>query len=338
MIKKIAIVRLSAMGDIIHSMTALQFIKKKYPNIQIDWFVESVFAGVLENNPHVDNIIKLNLKSIKKNKSEIFNQIKLVSSFKKNNYDLVLDIHGRIKSSIVTSLLGKNRVGFCKDSLRQEKIATLFYNKKISIAYHRNVIDIYCSFFAEALDFNISHENILNKEPFLFYKDENRVIYDYLEKNRKNILLVVGASWPSKIYPKEKFAKLVSSIDENFLLIWGNEQEKEMAKFIGQNSKAKVLPKIDLNSLKALVSQVDLVIGGDTGPTHMAWALNVASISIYGNTPAHRITFHTEINKSIESSSIVNPYKIDKNDFSIQEIDEQEIVKIAKELLYDRKN
>lgn len=66
MIKKIAIVRLSAMGDIIHSMTALQFIKAKYPNIQIDWFVEEGFAGVLENNPHVDNIIRLNLKSIKK--------------------------------------------------------------------------------------------------------------------------------------------------------------------------------------------------------------------------------------------------------------------------------
>lgn len=338
MIKKIAIVRLSAMGDIIHSMTALQFIKAKYPNIQIDWFVEEAFAGVLENNPHVDNIIKLNLKSIKKNKSEIFNQIKLVSSFKKNNYDLVLDIHGRIKSALVTRFLGKNRVGFCRDSLRQEKIATIFYNKKISIPYHYNVIDIYCSFLAKSLNFEISKEDILNKEPFLFFKDESGIIYDYLEKDRKNILFVVGASWPSKIYPKEKFAKIASSLNENFLVIWANDDEKEAATYIENNSKARVLPKIDLNSLKALVSNVDLVIGADTGPTHMAWALNIPSISIYGNTPAYRITYATKINKTVESDTFVDPYKIDKNDFSIQDVDEEEIIKIAKELLYDRKD
>lgn len=66
--QKIAIIKLSAMGDIIHSMVALQFIKIKYPNIQIDWFVEDAFSKVLENNPDINNIIKLNLKSIKNSK------------------------------------------------------------------------------------------------------------------------------------------------------------------------------------------------------------------------------------------------------------------------------
>lgn len=335
---KIAIIRLSAMGDIIHSMTALQFIKAKYPNIQIDWFVESAFAPILENNPHIDNIIKLNLKSIKKDKKEILTQIKLVREYSKNNYDLVLDIHGRIKSALVTRFLGKNRVGFCKNSLRQEKIASWFYTKKISIAYDRNVIDIYCSFLAQVLKFEISPLEILNKKPFLFYKDEEKTIYDFLSKDKKNIVLVLGASWESKIYPKEKFAKIASSLDENFLLIWANDDEKTRAEFISQNSPAKMLPKLTLNSLKALISKVDLVIGADTGPTHMAWALNTPSISIYGNTPAYRITYPTKINKTIESKTVVNPYKINKKDFSIQEIDEQEIIKIAKELLYDKKD
>lgn len=66
--QKIAIIKLSAMGDIIHSMVALQFIKRKYPNIQIDWFVEDSFSKILENNPDINNIIKLNLKSIKNSK------------------------------------------------------------------------------------------------------------------------------------------------------------------------------------------------------------------------------------------------------------------------------
>ena len=68
---KICIVKLSAMGDIIHAMIALQFIKKYIPNSTIDWIVEDGFKGVLENNTHIDNILPVNLKS---NKSEIFTQ------------------------------------------------------------------------------------------------------------------------------------------------------------------------------------------------------------------------------------------------------------------------
>ena len=146
-------------------------------------------------------------------------------------------------------------------------------------------------------------------------------------------MFVVGASWPSKIYSKEKFAKIVDKIEANCLITWGNEQERENAQYITNNSKAKILPKLDLNSLKAIVSKVDLVIGNDTGPTHMAWALNIASITLFGNTPGYRNTYVTAINKIIESKSVVNPLKLNKNDFSINEIDEEEIIKMAKELL-----
>ncbi|WP_198305484.1 lipopolysaccharide heptosyltransferase I [Arcobacter vandammei] len=332
MMNKIAIIKLSAMGDIIHSMVALQFIKKKYPNIQIDWFVESAFAPVLENNPDISNIIRLNLKSIKKSKKEIFNQLSLVKEYKKENYDLVIDAQGLIKSALVARFLGKNRVGFCKNSTR-EGFATLFYTKKISIAYDENVIDRNCYLLSQALNFDISKDEILAKEPFLFYKNEDEKIYEYLKKDKKNILLVVGASWKSKMYSKEKFAKIVDSLDENFLIAWGNEEEKEIAIFISQNSKALVLPKIDLNSLKALVSKVDLVIGNDTGPTHMAWALNTPSITLFGNTPAYRNTYLTKINKTIKSDSEVNPFKLKKDDFSISNIDENEVIDMAKGLL-----
>src|SRR5574344_1540249 len=320
------------MGDIIHSMIVLDFIKQKYPNIQIDWFVESAFASVLENNPNISNIIKLNLKSIKKSKKNIFSQLKLVSEYKKNNYDLIIDAQGLIKSSIVARVLEKNIAGFCKNSTR-EGFASFFYSKKITIDYKENVIDRNAYLFSKSLDLDIKKDDILNKKPFLYYKNEDEVIYDFLDINRKNILLVVGASWKSKIYSKEKFAKIVESLNENFLIVWGNEEKKQIADFIGANSKALVLPKIDLNSLKALVSKVDLVIGNDTGPTHMAWALNTPSMTIFGNTPDYRNTYLTDINRVIKSSFTPNPLKLDKNNFSINEIDEKNIVKMAKEIL-----
>ncbi|PUE65669.1 lipopolysaccharide heptosyltransferase I [Arcobacter lacus] len=332
MMKRIAIIKLSAMGDIIHAMVALQYIKKQYPNLQIDWFVESAFAGVLENNPDINEIIKLDLKSIKKDKKEIINQIKLIKKYKKNSYDLVIDAQGLIKSAIVSFFLGKNRVGFSKNSTR-EKLASFFYTKKVDIAYDKNAIERNVKVLSQALNFEITKDDILNKKPFLFYKNENEVIYKYLSKDKKNVLFVIGASWPSKMYSKEKFAKIINNLDENCLITWGNEAEKDIADFIANISKAKVLPKLDLNSLKAIMSKVDLIIGNDTGPTHMAWALNIPSITLFGNTPGYRNTYITNMNKIIESKSIVNPFKLDRNDFSIKEINENEIINMAKGLL-----
>ena len=333
MMKRIAIIKLSAMGDIIHAMVALQYIKRKYPNLQIDWFVESAFAPILENNPDINEIIKLDLKSIKKDKKEIINQIKLIKKYEKNSYDLVIDVQGLIKSAIVSFFLGKSRVGFSKNSTR-EKLASFFYTKKVDIAYDKNAIERNVKVLSQALNFEITKDDILNKKPFLFYKNENEVIYEYLSKDKKNVLFVIGASWPSKMYSKEKFAKIINNLDENCLITWGNEAEKDIADFIANISKAKVLPKLDLNSLKAIMSKVDLVIGNDTGPTHMAWALNTPSITLFGNTPGYRNTYITNTNKIIESKSIVNPFKLDRNDFSIKEIDENEIINTAKGLLY----
>ncbi|MCG3706253.1 lipopolysaccharide heptosyltransferase I [Aliarcobacter butzleri] len=333
MMKRIAIIKLSAMGDIIHAMVALQYIKRKYPNLQIDWFVESTFAPILENNPDINQIIKLDLKSIKKDKKEIINQIKLIKKYEKNSYDLVIDAQGLIKSAIVSFFLGKSRVGFSKNSTR-EKLASFFYTKRVDIAYDKNAIERNVKVLSQALNFEITKDDILNKKPFLFYKNENEVIYEYLSKDKKNVLFVIGASWPSKMYSKEKFAKIINNLDENCLITWGNEAEKDIADFIANISKAKVLPKLDLNSLKAIMSKVDLVIGNDTGPTHMAWALNIPSITLFGNTPGYRNTYITNTNKIIESKSIVNPFKLDRNDFSIKEIDENEIINTAKGLLY----
>jgi heptosyltransferase-1 len=92
------------------------------------------------------------------------------------------------------------------------------------------------------------------------------------------------------------------------------------------------MPRLDLNSLKALIAKADLLIGNDTGPTHMAWALNRPSITIFGPTPV-RMTYQTNINKVVKSASIVNPLKLNRLDNSIQEIDENEIIELAKALL-----
>ena len=334
-IKKLAIVKLSAMGDIIHAMISLQFIKKKFPNIQIDWIVESAFSQVLENNPDINNIYKVNLKGIKKDKLSVFSQIKLIKKISRNNYDLIIDAQGLIKSSIVSKLLGSNTAGFDKKSTR-ESLASVFYSKKINIAYEKNVIDRNAKVISTALDFSIKKEDILTKKPFLFFSKDEKLIDNYIKEDQNNVVFIVGASCPSKIYSKEKFVKLANKIDSNVLIAWGNIEEKEIAQFISKQSNAKVLPKLNLSELKCLIANSDLVIGNDTGPTHMAWALNIPSITLFGNTPGYRNTYTTKINKILESNSEVNPCKLDKNDFSISSIDENKIESLTNELLKNK--
>lgn len=328
---KIAIVKLSAMGDIIHAMVALQYIKKENPSLQIDWIVEQGFAKVLEGNPHIDNILPVNLKKIKKDKKALFSQIKLVKEYAKNNYDLVIDAQGLLKSAITAKLLAANRAGFSKKSIR-EGMASYFYSRKVDIAYDANTIDRNAKVMSEPLDVHITEQMILDKEPFLFYTETSGV-EQYLSKEKKNVIFVIGSTWESRNYPKEQFAQIANALEENVLIAWGNEEEKSRAEWIEANSSyAKVLPQINLNALKAVIGKSDLLIGNDTGPTHMAWGLNVPSITLFGPTPTNRV-YETAINKVLSSSSKVNHYKLDKNDFSIKEIKVEDIVNVAKELL-----
>lgn len=324
---KICIVKLSAMGDIIHAMAALQFIKKALPDSQIDWVVESGFTGVLKNNPHIDNILEVNLKSIKKKKSEIFNQYKLIKNYSKNSYDIVIDAQGLLKSAIVAKIIGAKVIaGFDKESIR-EGIASYFYDKKVHIAYDENTIDRNVRVLCEPLGIEVTTQMIIDKEPFLFSSSHVKNLPEVFN------LFVIGSTWESRNYPKEKFVKIAEALKIQTFIVWGSENEHLKALWMQDNSKyLHVLPRGSLDELKYVISKCSLLVGNDTGPTHMAWGLNIPSITIFGPTPTNRV-YVTPINKVIKSSSTINHYKLNKNDFSICEIDSSEIVKIAKELL-----
>jgi len=327
---KIAIVKLSALGDIIHSAFILQFIKKEFPNAQIDWIVEEGFAPILRDNPHIDSIKTLNLKSIKKSFFNIFKEIKKIRSYTKNDYDIVIDLQGLTKSAITARLLSSTVAGFDKESIR-ESFASLFYSKKIHIPYCENTIDRYRVLASLALDIEISKDEVMKKEPYLFYSPKK---FEFLEKDKINIVFIVGSTWQSRIYPKEKLVTIANELEANILIPYGNDSEYEDAKFIEKKcNNVTVTPKMDLNALKALISNIDLLIGNDTGPSYIAWANNIPSITLFGPTPPTRI-YETPINKVLKSSSLVDPYKLNKNDFSISEIKEELIIKIAKELLH----
>jgi heptosyltransferase-1 len=330
-IQKIAIVRLSALGDIINSAIVLQFIHAQFPHAKVEWITEEVFAPLLINHPLIDNTHTINLKQLKKDKS-ISNLFKTISYLKNlGEFDIVIDIQGLLKSAVVAKLIGKNTHGFDKNSSR-EPLSSLFYKTTSKIDYGENVIKRNCFVVANGLGFEIDDEMILGKKP-IFEHLKNHYPFKNKKDGKKNIAIVVGASWESKKYPKESVAKLCNQLKQNCLIIWGNEIEKEYGMWICESSKfATLAPKLSLTQLISLISHMDLVIGNDTGPTHMAWAQNIPSITLFGPTTT-RMIYETPINIGIKSSSKVDINHIDKNDFSIEDIKVETILQKAEELL-----
>jgi heptosyltransferase-1 len=332
---KIAIVKLSALGDIIHAMVVLQFIKKNLPNATVDWIVEEGFKDILANNPDINTIHTTHIKKAKKNKSLIllFQEFKKLRKLPK--YDIVIDTQGLIKSAIVARLIPSTKTfGFDKESLRED-FAEKFYTNTCHISYSENIIKRNAFVVSSALGFGISHADIMNKELFLYSNPSNTVVS--VEGCKPNIAFIPGASFKSKIYPVERYIQLASELDADIIVLWGSIEEKLMATQIQSGAaNVTIANKLTLDELKVAIVKMDLVIGGDTGPTHMAWALNVPSITLFGSTPGYRNTYITDINRILESKSKVNPYKIDKNDLSIKDIRVNEIVKIAMMLIQSK--
>jgi len=330
---KIAIVKLSALGDIVHAMIVLQYIKKFSPDITLDWVVEESYKELLEFHPDINKVHTINFKNSKKKKSFYLLYLELKKLQKKSGpYDLVIDMQGLIKSAIISRCIpSKVTLGFEKSSAR-EGLASIFYNKTFKSSYDNNVIERNFEIIKFALDFPFNVEDIGNKLPFLY--SDQKYLNAHLSKVKKNIILIPGASFSSKQYSVEKFAELANLLNANYLVIWGSEEEKFLADKIKKISpQVNICEKLSIKDLISLISKIDLVIGPDTGPTHMAWALGRPSITLFGPTPGYRNTYVTKINRIIESKSEVNPYKIDKNDYSIRVIDINDILQVAKDLL-----
>ena len=336
---KIAIIRLSALGDIIQSSIVLQLIKQTHPNSSIDWFVDERFKGILEKHPLINKLYALPLKDRK-----VFAVLKTVLKVRKNHYDIVVDLQGLLKSAVIAKMVGANTFGFDKNSLK-ESLASLFYRRKKAMKYSENIILRNVALTGFALGKDFGKDEILGKEP-CFVADE-RVKKALVEKinfddTRQNILIHTGSSAENKNYPKERFAILCQMILARYKkaqiwLCWGNAKEKKNTQFILADVGSKqisLLPKLNLKELAALTQLCALVIGNDSGPTHLAFAMNKPSITIFGATPSYRNAYQTPINKVVDSGKFIADTKhIDKNDFCIQNIDEKEIFTLCKGLL-----
>ncbi|MFT2669007.1 lipopolysaccharide heptosyltransferase I [Helicobacter pylori] len=334
---KIAIVRLSALGDIIVSAVFLAAIKERFTNAQIEWFVDERFGAILEHSPYIDKLHPIALKST----LTTFNPLKIFKLFKSlraYEYDIVIDMQGLIKSALITQMLkAPKKVGFDYASAR-EGLSAFFYSQKVSIAYNEPVLKRNFTLLSHAL--NLPQKEIsegLNSRSKVFsYQDSPKIDALNLNKNKPKILFVLETSKINKTYPIERFKELALAL-ENFqiCLLWHASEDKATALYGALKNQRDVLllPKLTLNEVKALLFKMDLIIGGDTGITHLAWALQKPSITLYGNTPMERFKLESPINVSLTGNSNANYHK---KDFSIQNIEPKKIKECVLNILKEK--
>lgn len=315
---KIAIVKLSALGDIVHAAIVLQFIKKHCPNAHITWLVDARFASLLKDHPLIDELVVLPLKESFKKSYKI---IKTLGKF-----DKIIDLQGLFKSAVVAKLLGKEIYGFSRESVK-EKIAARLYRHKFKIDYNENIIIRNLSLVGYALNFSFDRDEILKKSPCfeICKKFKN-------ESGKKRVLIAAFASEESKIY--DKFKDVIRLLDGcEIYLCYGSESEKARAEAIISGTLAKLLEKLSIKDMIDFIASCDLVIGNDSGLTHLAWAVNRPSITLFGNRPSHRNAYVTDKNLVVDMGKEIDARSIDKNDFCIREIYPETVANFAKRLL-----
>ncbi len=319
------------------SAVFLAAIKERFANAQIEWFVDERFGAILEHSPYIDKLHPIALKST----LTTFNPLKIFKLFKSlraYEYDIVIDMQGLIKSALITQMLkAPKKVGFDYASAR-EGLSAFFYSQKVSIAYNEPVLKRNFTLLSHALNLpkkEIS-ESLSSRSKVFSYQDSPKIDALNLNKNKLKILFVLETSKINKTYPIERFKELALAL-ENFqiCLLWHASEDKATALYHTLKNQRDVLllPKLTLNEVKALLFKMDLIIGGDTGITHLAWALQKPSITLYGNTPMERFKLESPINVSLTGNSNANYHK---KDFSIQNIEPKKIKECVLNILKEK--
>ena len=316
----------------------IQFIRKHIANAHISWFCDARFEQITRLLAGVDEVVALPLKDKKFLKSfEILRQ-------KQGQFDIIIDLQGLLKSALVSRILGKNIFGFDRFSAK-EGLASIFYTHKYSCNYDKNIILRNLELCAFALNFSFDEKEILTKKPCFLKNsripnensripsDNSRIPNKNSRIPSKKILIAPFASESSKCYAH--FASVIKGAKEfaQCFLVAGSEPERKKAAKLA-SSGATLLAPLDLAQILEFMDTCDLIIGNDSGITHLAWAQNYATITLFGNRSGARNAFATPKNLIIQATPKheIDAFHIDKSDFCINDIDPAQIIAKAKGL------
>ena len=281
---RVLIVKVSSLGDVIHTLPAVTDAHRAHKDLVFDWVVEESFVEVPGWHPAVKTVIPMAFRRWRRNllKTYLGNEFRTFKKELQNvHYDLVIDAQGLIKSGIVSRLSRGLTIGLSNRTIR-EPLATLFYNKVYSVPWTEHAVDRVRQLFSRALQYNYDPDTVD------YGIDIKRIIGNDKPDASKQIVFLHGTTWHTKHWPEyywRHLAFLAAESGYKVLLPWGNPEERQRAEFIARdNSMVKVLDKQSLSGLAKHILQSTGVIAVDTGLGHLAAALKKPTVSLYGPT------------------------------------------------------
>jgi lipopolysaccharide heptosyltransferase I len=281
---RILVVRLSAMGDLVQTLPALTDAAKAIPGIKFDWVVDESFAQVPSWHSHVESVFPAALRRWGKNWVDAFQSGEpqaLVKRLRARNYDLIIDVQGGFKSAIASWLAKGLRAGHDRRGVHDWG-AQFFYQKQIAVPKGMHSILRMRRLLAASLGYPFPHTDA----DYGIVRD--RLGIPSLDLPKPYLVFIHSTSWASKVWPERYWQELLMrAVAAGFYVVlpWGDQAERQRSMAIREgNDRATVLPPLSISEKAAIISQAQGTVGLDTGLSHIAAALDVPSVTIYGAT------------------------------------------------------
>jgi heptosyltransferase-1 len=303
--KSILIVKLSSIGDVIHSLPVASALRRRFPEARISWLVSRKAREILSGHPHLDQVIVVGGKKADGGIpiTDINHPFVAARTLRASGFDVALDLQGLIRSSLFAFLSGaKVRIGY--RSLKEA--AFLFYNvRAITPTREMHVVDSYLRFAAilgapvEPVEFRIATSE----------KHEAKIdeLLSGAGVNSSDRLFAIcpGSSWRAKTWPPERLARAAEHVSDKHgcrLVIIGSKADVPRAEKVLSVCRAPMIDltgKTTLKELAVLLRRCVAMIGNDSGPTHLAAAVGKPVVAIYGPTDEKLLGPYGEQNISI---------------------------------------
>lgn len=281
---RILLIKTSSLGDVFHTLPALTDACQAIPGLRVDWVVEEAFAQIPGWHPAVEQVIPIAWRRWRKNLSNPQTRTEMrrfYHTLRATRYDAVIDAQGLIKSALVSRLARGPRYGLDRQSAR-EPLASLAYQQRVHVAKGQHAIHRLRQLFAQCLGYTAPTGAIdYGVDAQHWPSPDIKAPY---------VVFLHGSTWDTKLWPEiywQQLRDLAIAAGYGVVLPWGNDEEQARAQRLAHGvAQAQVFEKAPLTEVAQLLCHAGAVIGVDTGLSHVAAALDIPTVAIYGATNA----------------------------------------------------
>ena len=301
--KNILVVKLSAIGDVIHALPVSYAVKETYPDAHLTWVVEKAARPMLEDNPYIDDIILFEKEKFR----SVGGFLRAIRPFRRRlrvrRYDASLDLQGLFKSAAIAFNAGaKLRIG----TANMREGAHLVSRPVAGAHAAGHIVERYLD-VARALGCRVDEVRFpVCISPRDAAAADALLAREGLGEERRFVALAIGANWPNKRWPVEHFAALSDRLYRAHIvpvLVGGGRLDETLAADIMaavEIPPINLVGRTNLKQLAYIFRRAALVLGGDTGPVHLAAGLGTPTVMLMGPTDANRNGPYGQLDNAVE--------------------------------------